>query len=195
MKKTSFDFNALSREHAMLAAHLAQTNAPVIERVAGEIARCLSDGGTVFACGNGGSASQAEHFAGELLGRFNLDRRALPVFALSQNSTVLTAIANDTTYPLVFSRQLEGLGKNGDCLIALSTSGTSENIIEACKTARGLGMNVFSLTGEGGGTVTAHSDITLQVPSANTARIQEIHLIMLHLICHLVEEQLFTENR
>lgn len=194
MKKTTIDFDELSREHTALTEHLRKTSAPVIEQIAGEIARCLSDGGTVFACGNGGSASQAEHFAGELLGRFNLDRRALPVFALSQNSAVLTAIANDTAYPLVFSRQLEGLGKRGDCLIALSTSGTSGNIVEACRTAERLGMRVFSLTGSSGGAVTHHSNVTLVVPSTNTARIQEIHLIMLHLICHLVEDQLFSEQ-
>jgi phosphoheptose isomerase len=194
MRRATFDFQEFYRHHGDLTKHLVEKGAPVIEEIAGEIATCLGAGGTAFACGNGGSASQAEHFAGELLGRFNLDRRALPVFALSQNSAVLTAIANDSVYPLVFSRQLEGLGSRGDCLIALSTSGTSANIVEACKTAKNIGMKVFSLTGSGGGTVKTHSKATLEVPSTNTARIQEIHLIALHVICHIVEERLFPET-
>ncbi len=183
----------ICRVHAELSGRLERA-APVIEAIASELARCLASGGTVFACGNGGSASQAEHFAGELLGRFTLDRKALPVFALSQNSAVVTAIANDTAYALVYSRQIEGLGRRGDCLVALSTSGASENVIEACKAARRNGMKVFSLAGMGGGLLGPISDITLEIPSMNTARIQEMHLIALHALCQIVEEQLFSRE-
>jgi D-sedoheptulose 7-phosphate isomerase len=181
----------ICRDHADLARHL-ERSAPVIETIAAELAGCLAAGGTVFACGNGGSASQAEHFAGELLGRFTLDRKALPVFALSQNSAVVTAVANDTTYAQVYSRQIEGLGSTGDCLLALSTSGNSDNVIEACKAARRNGMRVISLTGRGGGLLGPNSDITLDIPSTNTARIQEMHLVVLHLLCQIVEERLFA---
>lgn len=183
----------ICRVHAELSLHLEQA-APAIEAIAAELTRCLASGGTVFACGNGGSASQAEHFAGELLGRFTMDRKALPVFALSQNSAVVTAVANDTGYSRVFSRQIEGLGKQGDCLIALSTSGASENVVEACRAARRNGMKVFSLTGGGGGVLGPASDIALEIPSANTARIQEMHLVVLHALCQMVEERLFSSE-
>lgn len=182
----------LCRSHVELVYLLKDEFHPVLENAAVEITQCLSEKGTVFVCGNGGSASQAEHFAGELMGRFNMDRRALPVFALSQNSAVLTAIANDISYANVFSRQLEGLGKSGDCLVALSTSGGSENIINACGTARTKGMRIISLTGMKDSPVARASDVAIEIPGSDSAEIQEIHIIILHIICRVVEERLFT---
>ncbi len=182
----------LCRSHVELVYLLRDEFQAVLENAAVEITQCLSEKGTVFACGNGGSASQAEHFAGELMGRFNMDRRALPVFALSQNSAVLTAIANDISYANVFSRQLEGLGKSGDCLVALSTSGGSENIINACVTARNKGMRIISLTGMKDSPVARASDVAIEIPGSDSAEIQEIHIIILHIICRVVEERLFA---
>ena len=192
MKNDSIDIRNICRVHTRLVQHLSSESIPVIEKIVDEITRCLLEGGTVFTCGNGGSASQAEHFAGELLGRFNKDRKALPVFVLSQNTTALTAIANDYSYKDVFSRQLSGLGRRGDCLVALSTSGYSENIVDACRAAKKKGMRVFALTGLGGGKVGAESDVTLEIPESDTARVQEIHLVALHIICQSVEERIFS---
>jgi phosphoheptose isomerase len=182
------------KKSAELAMFLAANSSAVIERMAAEVGECLAGGGTVFVCGNGGSASQAEHFAGELLGRFKMDRKALPVFALSQSSAVTTAIANDTSYSCVFSRQLEGLGKRGDCLIALSTSGRSPNVIKACETAGEIRMKVLALTGRKGSPLEEKSEVVLNVPSDDTARIQEMHLVVLHLICRIVEKRLFSRG-
>jgi len=194
MKNDSVDIQEICNVHARLVKHLSTDLRPVIETMVDEITRCLSDGGTVFTCGNGGSASQAEHFAGELLGRFTQDRDALPVHVLSQNTTALTAIANDYSYKDVFSRQLKGFGRKGDCLVALSTSGYSENIVDACRAAKQKGMMAFALTGLGGGNVAAESDITLEIPESETARVQEIHLIALHIICQSVEERIFSPD-
>ncbi|MCZ6766674.1 MAG: SIS domain-containing protein [bacterium] len=161
-----------------------------VREIAGELSKCLASGGAVFVCGNGGSASQAEHLAGELVGRFKKERDSLRVFALTADSAVVTALANDYGYDEVFSRQLNGMARRGDCLLALSTSGESKNIVKACETAKKKGARVFALTGQGGGTVGAVSEACLAVPDSDTARIQEIHLLAIHLICQLVEESM-----
>jgi D-sedoheptulose 7-phosphate isomerase len=156
------------------------------------MADSLEAGGAVFSCGNGGSASQAEHFAAELAGRYKLDRKSLPVFALSTNSASVTAISNDFGYAEMFARQIEGIGKSGDCLLALSTSGNSKNIIRACQVARDKGMRVFGLTGKTGGDMAAECDATIKIPETDTAKIQEMHLVTLHLTCQYIEEKLFS---
>ena len=156
------------------------------------ITKALTAGGSVFVCGNGGSASQAEHFAAELVGRFKKDRTSLRVFALSTNSSVVTSVSNDYGYANVYSHQLEGMGSKTDLLLALSTSGSSENVVRACKTAAARGMKVYALTGEEGGAVASNSDMTLKIPDTDTPRIQEIHLVILHLICEQVEEEIFS---
>lgn len=163
--------------------------------MAESLTRCLASGGTVFACGNGGSAAQAEHFVAELCGRFQRERRAFSALALSANSSAVTAIANDYGFSQVFARQLEGTAKAGDCLVVFSTSGTSENVVNACRTARDNGMGIFALTGETGGLVAGTADVTMRVPDTDTARIQEIHLVALHLICQAVEESVFAPSR
>lgn len=179
-------------ERRRLLEWLADEGLGTVTAIAAALARCLKNGGTVFACGNGGSASQAEHFAAELVGRFKIDRKALPAFALSTNTSILTAVSNDYGFSSVFSRQLEGAAKEGDALVAISTSGDSENVVRACKAGKQIGMGVFTFTGKRGGLVTADSDVVLRVPDTDTARIQEIHLIGLHLVCRMVEESIFS---
>ncbi len=157
------------------------------------LASCLGNGGIVYVCGNGGSATQATHFAAELIGRYNkTDKPSLPVFTLADNNAVVTAVSNDYSFADVFARQIEGLGKPGDCLVALSTSGNSENIVRACRVAKEKGMKVFALTGRGGGKVAPLSDNILAFPDTETPRIQEAHLVALHNICYLIERALFT---
>jgi D-sedoheptulose 7-phosphate isomerase len=162
-----------------------------IQAVVDGVTSCLQNGGAVFACGNGGSASQAEHFVAELAGRFKMERKALPAHSLSINSSTLTAVSNDYGFAQVFARQLDGVAKKGDCLVAISTSGSSENVINACQAARQIGMTIYALTGETG-LSSGESDVTLKVPDVDTARIQEVHLVALHLICQMVEENVFS---
>lgn len=189
-EKLAKEMTGICAEVTELVTYLEEHGASRVDEMSQIVANCLERGGTVFACGNGGSAAQAEHFAGELMGRFGMERRALPVFALTENTPVLTAIANDTSYERVFSRQIEGLGKPGDCLIALTTSGESKNVVQACRAARQKGMKVLALLGTSG-TVLELSDIALRVPGSSAARIQEIHLVALHAICQAVEQRLF----
>jgi D-sedoheptulose 7-phosphate isomerase len=163
-----------------------------VRAIADALTRSLSDGGTVYACGNGGSASQAEHFVAELAGRFKMDRKALAAVALSTNASTVTAVSNDYGFSQLFARQLDGLAKEGDCLVAISTSGSSENVVNACRVGRKAGMKVFGLTGGAAGAISADSDVVLMVPDNDTARIQEIHLIVLHLICQMVETNIFS---
>ena len=153
---------------------------------------CLQKGGAIYACGNGGSATQAQHFAAELVGRFKMDRSALRVFALSDNVAAMTSIANDYDYADVFARQIAGMGKRGDCLLALSTSGRSENVVRACRAGRRQELAVFGLTGEDGGEVAASSNVAIEVPHSDSALIQEMHLALIHLICQLVEAAVFS---
>jgi D-sedoheptulose 7-phosphate isomerase len=164
--------------------------------IAKALESCLRRGGSVYVCGNGGSATQATHFAAELIGRYNkTDKPALPVFTLADNNAVVTAVSNDYSFADVFARQIEGLGRSGDCLVALSTSGNSDNIVRACRTAREKGMKVFALTGLGGGLVAPLCDIILAFPDTETPRIQEAHLVALHNICYLIERALFSQAK
>lgn len=188
------DLKELIQSRSALIAALGDGETENIRSIAATMANCLSAGGTVYACGNGGSASQSEHFSAELVGRFNRDRRSLPVYSLSENGAVLSSLANDYQFEHVFSHQLEGVGSEGDCLLALSTSGNSANVVRACRVAREKGMHVFALTGEGGGLLAKESDLTIQIPDTNTARIQEMHLLVIHLVCQLVEIALFAPD-
>jgi len=158
-----------------------------LQDAAQAVAQCLRAGATVYACGNGGSATQAAHFAGELVGRFKNERRALPAFCLSDNPAIITAVANDYDYESVFSRQLDGLVRPGDCLLALTTSGNSENVVRACATARARGARVVALTGRGGGKAGENADVRVAVDSTETDRIQETHLMIIHLLCEFAE--------
>jgi D-sedoheptulose 7-phosphate isomerase len=165
--------------------------APAIEQAAQAMVDCLRKKGKVIAFGNGGSAADAQHLTAELSGRFEKDRRGLPAVALTTNTSALTAIANDYDYSQVFSRQIDGLVRKGDVVVAISTSGNSGNVLEAVKLAKKQGAVVIGWTGQGGGKLKDLVDVCLQVPSERTSRIQEGHLAMLHTLCSLVEEALF----
>jgi D-sedoheptulose 7-phosphate isomerase len=154
---------------------------------------CLRAGGRVLLCGNGGSAADATHLAAELLGRFKLDREPLPAISLTDNIASITAIANDVGYDRAFSRQVRGLGREGDVLIALSTSGSSPNVLDAVVAAREAGMRTVGLTGTGGDRLAELADLCLRVPSDDTARIQEGYMLVCHTVCELVERALFQD--
>ena len=147
----------------------------------------LRNGNTIFWCGNGGSASESSHLAVELIGRFKNNRNPLPSISLNSDSTALTCIANDFGYEYIYSRQLDGLAKEGDLLIALSTSGKSQNIINVLKTARTKGVTSISLLGKGGGEAINESDHSITIKSEETARIQELHLLIGHTFCEFAE--------
>jgi D-sedoheptulose 7-phosphate isomerase len=148
---------------------------------------CLSAGGKLLVCGNGGSAADAQHFAAEMIGRFERERRALPAIALTTDTSALTAIANDYGYDRVFERQLEALARKGDVVVVMSTSGKSPSVLAVATRARALGCPVVALTGEGGGALGRLADIVLAVPSTNVARIQEIHGLCLHAAAQEIE--------
>lgn len=151
----------------------------------------------ILSCGNGGSAGDAQHFSSELLNRFERERPPLPAIAITTDSSTLTSIANDYRYEEVFSKQIKALGQNGDILLAISTSGNSANILEAIKAAQSRGMIVIALTGrEGGGMreLLGEEDVEICVPAHNTARIQEVHLLVIHCLCDLIDTHLFGDD-
>ena len=162
----------------------------LVVQVALRIVKSLGLGGKVFFFGNGGSAADAQHLAAEFTGRFLKERRALPALALSVNSSSLTAIGNDYGFDIVFARQLEALGKEGDVAIGISTSGNSLNVIRALETANAKSIFSVALTGKSGGTLKNIADCTICIPSEETPRIQECHILTGHLICEIVEEVL-----
>jgi D-sedoheptulose 7-phosphate isomerase len=161
-----------------------------LERAAELVSRAVLAGKTAFAFGNGGSATQAQHFAAELVVRYKDDRRALPSLALTADIAVLTACTNDYDYSVVFARQLEALGRAGDVAIGITTSGRSPNVLKALEAARGAGLSTVILTGEKGRAEARRWDVGIVVPSEETAHVQEIHLACLHLICREVDRNL-----
>lgn len=177
------------REHNALLENLHSLNDEVLR--AGKLASgALQDGGKVLFCGNGGSAADSQHLASELTGRFIKDRRPLAALSLTTDSSALTCIANDYAYDEVFARQVTALGKAGDVLVAISTSGHSRNVIRAVEEARTLGMQVIGLLGRDGGALKPLSDVAIVVPSQVTARTQEAHILIGHTLCGLIEESL-----
>lgn len=164
-----------------------------IVRAAGMLCASLAHGGKILSCGNGGSAADAQHFSSELLGRFESERRPLAAVALTTDTSTLTAIGNDYGYDQVFSRQVEGLGRAGDVLLAISTSGNSPNVIEAVRAAHERSLSIVALTGRDGGEIAktlGSEDIELRVPSDRTIRIQETHLLIIHSLCDLIDVSL-----
>ena len=158
------------------------------------LAECLKNGGKALACGNGGSAADAQHFAAELINRFETERPPLAGIALTTDTSTLTSIANDYAYEQVFAKQVRAIGRRGDVLLAISTSGNSANVVEAVHAAHEAGVHVIGLTGNGGGKIAAAlsgSDVSICVPHKVTARIQEVHLVVLHCICDLIDFELF----
>jgi D-sedoheptulose 7-phosphate isomerase len=180
------------------SANLKLSAAPVlgapIAAAAALLADCLRAGGKVLACGNGGSAADAQHFAAELVNRFERERPPLASVALTTDTSTLTSIANDYDYGQVFAKQVRAIGRRGDALLAISTSGNSANVIEAMRAAAELGIRVVALTGGGGGKMAAlvgAGDVHVCVPHKTTARIQEVHLLALHCLCDAIDLQLF----
>jgi len=166
-----------------------------LEEAAACMVACLQSGGKILACGNGGSAADAQHFAGELVNRFEMDRPGLASVALTSDASVITSIANDSAYEEVFARQVEALGVKGDVLLAISTSGHSANVIRAVQAAADKGMRVIALTGKDGGTLAGHPgiDTLLNIQHKATPRIQEMHITCLHILCSLIDHTLYGD--
>jgi len=166
-----------------------------IKGIADLIIECLKKGGKVILCGNGGSAADAQHIAAEFIGRFKRDRTALAAISLTTNSSVLTSLANDYGYDVVFSKQVEALAQKNDILIGISTSGKAKNVALALKQAKKSNIKTVALTGGDGGDLAKLADVSFIVPSAITARIQEAHITVGHIICELVEQILCQEQK
>ena len=181
------------RETARLHADLPQPQRALIAKAGALMAASLQAGRKIIWFGNGGSATQSQHMAGEFIGRFQQERRSLPSISLTENMASVTAIGNDYAFAQIFSRQLEGLAQPGDVAIGLSTSGNSPNVVEGLRKARELNVQTIGLTGGTGGQMAALCDVCICVPSRVTARIQEVHLTIGHLLCALVEDALFSK--
>ncbi len=164
-----------------------------IEAVSNQITASLQNGGKLLICGNGGSAADAQHMAAEFVNRFLQERKPLAAIALSTDTSNLTSIANDYSFDEVFSKQVEALGKKGDVLIGISTSGNSKNILKAHKVARKIGISTVGILGKDGGEIRNFSDVPLIVESQSTPRIQEMHMFIIHTICQMVEENIFGQ--
>ena len=189
------------REHFAVSARLQLES---VEQLAAPIARaaqiltdCLLADRKILACGNGGSAADAQHFAAEMVGRFERERPELPAISLTTDTSILTAIANDYAFDQIFAKQVRALGDAGDVLLAISTSGNSANVVEAVDAGHDREMRVIALTGKGGGrlgAMLADDDVHLCVPHGNTARIQEVHLLIVHCLCDAVDNALLGED-
>jgi D-sedoheptulose 7-phosphate isomerase len=176
-------------EHRELFARL-DALAPIVEQASGAVAQSLRRGGKVMFCGNGGSAADSQHLAAEFTGRFIKDRRPLAAIALGTDSSALTCVGNDYSFDDIFVRQLQALGRSGDCIVGISTSGNSGNVIKAFEAARALSVQTIGLLGRDGGKLKGLSDIAVVVDSQTTARIQEAHIMIGHTICGAVEIEL-----
>ena len=167
--------------------------APTIAAAAALMTRCLLEDGKILSCGNGGSAADAQHFSSELLNRFELERPGLPAMALTTDSSTITSIANDYAFVEVFAKQVRALGQPADVLLAISTSGNSENVVRAIHAAHERGLKIVALTGRDGGVIAgalASGDIEIRVPADRTCRIQEVHLLVIHCLCDLIDAEL-----
>jgi D-sedoheptulose 7-phosphate isomerase len=183
------------------SADLKYASAEVLSRPAAEavsaLVGCITGGGKVLACGNGGSASDAQHFAAEFIGRFERERPGLAAIALTTDSSIITAIGNDYAFDAIYSKQVQALGAPGDVLLAISTSGNSANVVAAVQAAHAKEMTVIALTGRGGGKIRElllDTDVHICVPHDRTARIQEVHILVLHCLCDAVDNQLLGEQ-
>ncbi len=175
-------------ESARVKRALADTSSEVVARAAALVYECLRDGHKVLLCGNGGSAADAQHISGEFVGRFLRERRALPSIALTTDTSILTAIGNDYSYDVIFSRQVEALGQPGDVLIGITTSGNSPNVLRAVEAAKRIGLRTIGLTGLSGGKLAPLADVCICVPTTATPRVQEGHIAIAHVICELVDD-------
>jgi len=185
------------RDSAQLKRDAADALAPAIAKAATAMTECLLEDGKILACGNGGSASDAQHFAAELMGRFERERPELPAISLATDTSLLTAVGNDYSFEQVFAKQVRALGGKGDVLLAISTSGNSCNVVAAVEAAHERDMRIVALTGRGGGRVgelLRENDVHICVPHERTARIQEVHLLAIHCICDAIDNTLLGED-
>jgi len=194
MPDASEIFERAIAEHLRViqALHLQE---PVLKRIASEMSRAILNGKKILWCGNGGSAAEAEHLAAELVGRFKIERRGLASIALSANTSIITAIGNDYGFEEIFRRQVEALCVSGDVVVGISTSGNSRNVCSALETARGLGAFTVAFTDQHGGAIVTVAHETLQIASAEAARIQEGHILCGHMLCDYIERCVHESNR
>ena len=182
------DILGFFEESSRVILESGKKNANILAKIAQKIINCFENGHKLLIFGNGGSASQAQHFAAEIVNKFRTYRKALPAIALTTDTAILTSISNDLNYDSIFSRQVEALGKKGDIVWGLSTSGSSVNVIKAFDAGKKAGVMTISFTGQEGSTLESVSDICLTVPSKNTPNIQEVHLCAGHVICDIIEK-------
>lgn len=178
------------QEHAAVLAASSELISSTSVQAAAIISSALARGRKLLACGNGGSAADAQHFVAELVGRFVTERKALPAIALTTDTSILTSVSNDYGFEHVFARQVRALAQPGDVLVAISTSGISPNVVAAVEAAIQAGCRIISLTGANGGALKARSDVLVNVPSTTTARIQEMHILAIHCICAMVDHEI-----
>jgi len=184
-------------DSAQLKLAAVDALAPAVARAAELLAECLLGDHKILACGNGGSAADAQHFAAEMIGRFERERPELPAISLATDTSILTAVANDYSYEQIFAKQVRALGAAGDALVAISTSGNSANVVAAIEAAHDRDMRVVALTGKGGGRIGGmlrSADVHLCVPHERTARIQEVHLLMIHCLCDAIDNTLLGDE-
>jgi len=193
MKHASQLIDAFVADSLRVKAQFFQENKDRIAQTAEVIAHTLRNGRKILFFGNGGSASDAQHMASEMVGRFGPERPAVPAISLATDTSILTAVANDYGYDKVFSRQIEALGQAGDAAIAISTSGNSPSVLVAIDVARAKGLFTIGFTGETGGKMTDRTEVLFRVPSRQTPRIQETHILLGHILCELVDRELFPE--
>lgn len=185
------EINEILNEHVENLKLLNEENYTfIIKRIVEATVESLKENKKLLIAGNGGSASDAQHFAGEIVGRFLLERRGMPAISLSTDTSVLTSIGNDYGFDTIFSRQVEALGEKGDILFGISTSGNSENVLKAVIEAKKKGMKTIGLLGRDGGKLKQLCDISLVIPFEKTARVQEVHIMAIHTICKIVEERM-----
>ncbi|MDT8382826.1 MAG: D-sedoheptulose 7-phosphate isomerase [Gammaproteobacteria bacterium] len=197
MSNTIIETESIARllQDSIAVKQAVLSDAALLKAIAEVAQRCIETlraGNKILLAGNGGSASDAQHIAAELVGRFEVDRRGLPAIALTTNASQLTAISNDYGYESVFSRQVEAFGASGDLFIGLSTSGNSANVVAAAEVARAQGLSIVGMSGASGGRLEALCDLCLKIPSTNTARIQESHITIGHILCAQIEAALFS---
>lgn len=185
------DISNYLKESMQVKQYVIDNELDKIEKFVNMMIDTYKNNKKILVFGNGGSASDAQHFVGELVGRFKLERNALPAIALNTDTTVMTAIGNDYGYDNLFKRQVEAFAHEGDLVIGISTSGNSENVVRAMRKARSMGAKTVGMTGSTGGKLSELSDIIITVPSENTPRIQEAHIAIIHIVCELLERELF----
>lgn len=178
-------------ESIQVKEEMMRTSLNQIIEIANLLINCLKKGGKIILFGNGGSAADSQHIAAELIGRFAKDRASLPAIALTTNTSVLTSLSNDYSFEVIFAKQIEALGKEGDVAIGISTSGKAKNVNAGIRQAKKMGIKTIALTGCDGGVLSKNADVSLIVPSNITARIQEAHITVGHIICQLIEEKIF----